>query len=221
MKVAQLRGLLETYAATLTRADAAPTSAILLELTSALSPAGAHTTAKFLDTLKKAGPSISGGSGATLGDCVPCIEGLAKLLDEAGAKKATLAAVNMLLDLLRDNARSLISGLESTIQSTVASASRAKPKRGAPTVDTGELIEAYLAKLDAALGHDATFRAVYNELCADKRIGKSDAVGIASRFFAPIAPSTSRPKALLKVLERHEKLMESRSASSTIGGRAA
>jgi len=44
-------------------------------------------------------------------------------------------------------------------------------------------------------------------------------VELASRFLAPIAKSTSRPKALRRVLYRHEKLLESRAASASIAAR--
>ena len=88
-------------------------------------------------------------------------------------------------------------------------------------MDTKELIESYLQKLEAALGNEGMFRIVYRELSADKRADREAVIEIASRFFETTPASTSRPKALQKILHRHEKLMESRGASSSIGGKAA
>ncbi len=82
-----------------------------------------------------------------------------------------------------------------------------------------ELVEAYLAKLEKALGDEKQFPLVYEALTADKSVAQPEAVELASRFLAPIAKSTSRPKALRRVLYRHEKLLESRAASASIAAR--
>ena len=110
---------------------------------------------------------------------------------------------------------------DSAVERVVASASRGRSKSGAPTVDTKELIESYLQKLEAALGNEGMFRIAYRELSADKRADREAVIEIATRFYEPTPASTSRPKALQKILHRHEKLMESRGASSAIGGKAA
>ena len=82
-----------------------------------------------------------------------------------------------------------------------------------------KLVETYLGRREQALGNEREFPLVYHALTADKRIGQSEAVELASRFLAPIAKSASRPKALRRVLCRHEKLMESRAAPASIGAR--
>ena len=88
-------------------------------------------------------------------------------------------------------------------------------------MDTKQLVESYLHRLETALGNDGLFRAVYLELCADRNITKVEAIEIASRFFEPMAQSATRPKALQKILYRHEKLLDSRDASKSIGGHKA
>ena len=46
-------------------------------------------------------------------------------------------------------------------------------------------------------------------------------VVIADRFMGPVPASTSRPKALQRVLFRHRKLMGFSAGSESIGGKAA
>jgi hypothetical protein len=62
---------------------------------------------------------------------------------------------------------------------------------------------------------------IYRELKDDPRIRKQEAVQIADRFMGPVPPSTSRPKALQRILFRHRKLMGFESGSASIGGKAA
>jgi hypothetical protein len=80
-------------------------------------------------------------------------------------------------------------------------------------------VETYLAELEKALGDEKKFRPLYEALLGDKRVGQAEAVELSSRFLGPIAKSTSRPKALRRVLYRHEKLLESRAASASIAAR--
>jgi hypothetical protein len=82
-----------------------------------------------------------------------------------------------------------------------------------------KLVESYLKRLQAALGNEEMFRSLYSEPKADKRVEKAEAIQIASRSVTPMAPSTTRTKALQKVLWRHERLLEGRAASASIGGK--
>jgi hypothetical protein len=82
-----------------------------------------------------------------------------------------------------------------------------------------QLVDEYLDRLEKVLGDEQQFPLVYKSLTADKRVAQPEAVELASRFLAPIAKSTSRPKALRRVLYRHEKLLESRAASASIAAR--
>jgi hypothetical protein len=80
-----------------------------------------------------------------------------------------------------------------------------------------EVVADYVKRLNDTFRDPDQFPAVMKELEADPRVTQAEAVQIASEFYAPIAGSTSRPKALQHAMKRHEKLMESRKASGTIG----
>ena len=83
------------------------------------------------------------------------------------------------------------------------------------------LIDNYVSRLEAALGNNAGFMALYRELDNDAQVTKAEAVLIANRFMGPVAASTSRLKALQRVLFRHRKLMGFTTGSESIGGKAA
>ena len=143
------------------------------------------------------------------------IADLVDLLKLAAAKKALIEDLTLLLDLCTKLNDTSLTAFESHVVSAF------QIELGAANVDRLNVIDCYLARLEASLGDDAAFRAVYSELCADKRITQADVVSIASRFLSPIASSTSRPKALKHILKRHEKLLDHRNAASVIGSRAA
>ena len=71
-----------------------------------------------------------------------------------------------------------------------------------------KLVAIYLGNLEQTLEDANRFPELYRNIVADKRIGQPEAVELASRFLDPIAKSTSRPKALRRLLYRHEKMME-------------
>ena len=83
------------------------------------------------------------------------------------------------------------------------------------------VVDSYLKRLLSALGKDEEFMQIYRELQDDKAVTKHEAVAIADRFMGPVPPSTSRPKALQRILFRHRKLMGFESGSASIGGKAA
>jgi len=190
-------------------------------LANAIGKGGSQTVAKFLGAVENANVEPISGSVPSLGELVPPVEKLMALLMEAGAKKLVLTDLGLLLDLLRRFSEVSLAEFESRALRSVASASRPRAAPGAPPVDKRQLVETYLRRLEAALGNDGLFRAVYRELSADKNITKIEAIEIASRFFEPMAQSATRPKALKKILSRHEKLLDSRDASKSIGGQAA
>jgi hypothetical protein len=99
----------------------------------------------------------------------------------------------------------------------VVSASKRK-KAGAAPVDQ-MLVSDYLRRLDAALGKDDEFLQMYRQLQDDDRVTKTEAVEIANRFMGPVPASTSRTKALERILYRHRKLMNFNSGSASIGGK--
>lgn len=221
MQAAQLKQLLGKQAAMLQSADAGGACNLIERLATAVGRGEQQSVAKFLASVEKAGLSSTTVGTPMLGTVEPMLKGLVELFSEAGVKKTVVADVELVLDLVHRHSEVSVVEFESVVERVVASASRGKGKSGAAPVDMKELIEVYLQKLETALGDEGKFRTVYRELSADKRADRDTVIEIATRFYEPTPASTTRPKALLKILLRHEKLMESRGASSTIGGKAA
>lgn len=221
MQASQLKTLIETYGAALATSGASEAGCRIALLADAIGKGGTQAVAKFLSAIEKAGLELISGTGTQLGDVAPPVEKLVAILVEAGAKKAAVTDLELLLDLLRRRSEVSLVDFDSCALRSVASASRRKADPGAPPVDTKQLVENYLQRLEAALGNDGMFRAVFRELSADKSISKVEAIEIASRFMEPMAQSATRPKALQKILYRHEKLLDSRDAAKSIGGNKA
>jgi hypothetical protein len=83
------------------------------------------------------------------------------------------------------------------------------------------LLMSYLAKLEAALGSDREFLPLYEELKSDPEIRQAEAVELASRFVARTADSTSRAKALERILKRHSALASFKLKQRAMAGKSA
>ena len=103
---------------------------------------------------------------------------------------------------------------------SVASASRRKKKRTRRQMNENVVMD-YLAKLEAALGDDELFLPVFEDLKRDRAVQQPEAVAIASRFVAPTSASTSRGRALERVLRRHQSLVSFKLKQRAMGGRSA
>ena len=221
MEAAKVKKTLWCYAGALEAAGVTSGVDGLRALERTLGEAGTISTARFVSNASTNPFSLGNDGGPPLGDLVPPVSALIELLSEAAANKKLIADLVLLLDLIRRHSEVSVKEFESKANRPVASASPRKADNGAAEMDSKYLVTDYLQRLETALGDDTLFRPLFRELCADKRITKLEAVELASLFLAPTPPSTSRPKALQRVLYRHEKLMESRAASASIGGRAA
>lgn len=104
------------------------------------------------------------------------------------------------------------------LSTRVASASRRR-RRGPADVNEA-LVSDYLRRLEMALPDASNFQLLFAELSADDRVQQAEAVALASRFLSPTSATTSRAKALAKIMERHVILMKSR-ASRKAGKSAA
>jgi hypothetical protein len=215
-----VRSVLASFANALAGSDASRGSAALQRFVGVLSAAGTVTTQKLVSSIDKTGLVRSGAAEPTLGALEPEFAALIVLLKAAGAQKPLVADVELLLGLIRRHRDASIAEFEASAVRSIASAPRRQKATDAAPVDSERLIACYVKRLQAALGNDEIFRALHGELGADRRVTKTSMVEIVSRFFVPMPAGTTRPMALRKILDRHQKLMASRAASASIGGRA-
>jgi hypothetical protein len=172
--------------------------------------------------LQTATGDMSGGQ--RIGMIVAPIDGLRNLIKDV-AKNDVIKILDSLLDMLRNRAdvpiRAFVAGVLAASAPKLKAAAKAKSnKKGAALVDN-HLVDDYVKRLEAALGDDAKFEPLLQELQSDERVAQAEAVEIASRFYGRTAKSTSRPKALERVRERHAKLMKFKRQPSTAGRSAA
>jgi hypothetical protein len=103
---------------------------------------------------------------------------------------------------------------------SVASASKKKRTRTQKVMNK-ELVDHYVARLVDALGNDRNFAAVFADLKFDQHLNLEDLVAVASKFTSPLAASSSRSKALERILTRHTNLMSVKLKQRAVGGRSA
>ena len=103
---------------------------------------------------------------------------------------------------------------------SVVSASKSQRKRARAKMNM-TLIEYYLSSLEEALGDNKAFMAIYDRLKANKDATQAEVLAIASQFMSPMPSSTSRSKALEKILARHTNLMSVKLRQRAVGGRSA
>lgn len=219
MQLGALASIIGSYADAVDSASGAKPGGVLRELKQVLERAGKGTVAEFTkkSMLLQFPPQRDGGH--KLADVVAPLGGLESFLLAISAKKELITAVKLILDVAREHSEVTIADFQEGVASSVASASNRKRAEGAAPVDQ-KLVTTYLNKLQAALGNDAAFNEVFRELSSNSRIMRIEAVELASRFLGPTPSSTSRPKALQRVFSRHQKLMESRAGSQSIGPRS-
>jgi hypothetical protein len=177
------------------------------------------TVAAFVKEAKRKTPQQHAAGGLPLGSLVPPLEKLSSLLS-GRSKKVLIKDLDSLLSLLRSNERASVRSFVAAVTEEVASASRSNRRGSAASMPTG-LVSDYLKRLETALGDDKDFKTVFEELRNDQRITQHEAVTIASNFSGRTPPSTSRQKALARIWERHQKLMDFKKRPSTAGRPAA
>jgi hypothetical protein len=62
-----------------------------------------------------------------------------------------------------------------------------------------------VSRLTQSLGKNDEFMEIYQQL---KEMPREQVVSIANEFNGPVAPSTTKPKALERILSRHRKLLD-------------
>lgn len=102
----------------------------------------------------------------------------------------------------------------------VASASKRPRRNGSQQPMNAEKIVRYVERLEQALGNDAKFLPIVDELVGEG-LTAGDLVAIASRFVSPMPASTTRQRALERILKRHQNLMSFKRKQKAVGGRSA
>ena len=213
MKLETLAGAIAAFSQALRRSNAPEHPALLDEFVKFLSGRKEANVKSFLSTAGKSRMQDSAESGVTAGELVPALNNLREF--SAGIGKRDIAAsLEEVVAFLEERPDIPLAAFGS---GNVVSASRRK-KTGAAPVDP-ILVSDYLRKLDAALGRDEEFMQLYRQLQDDDRVTKVEAVEIADRFMGPVPASTSRSKALERILYRHRKLMNFATGSASIGGK--
>jgi hypothetical protein len=87
----------------------------------------------------------------------------------------------------------------------VGRATSSRP-RSKPVACNDQVVKSYLAELNAALGDDPAFTALFDDIKRDKKVRQVEAIAIASAFVAPMPKSTAKGKALDSVRRRHQSL---------------
>jgi hypothetical protein len=226
LKVAELRSILDAFAQAL-EANKADIAAVcgLRDLCAMFSGSEAKTVAAFLKAIEQVASSASTQGSPRIASIEPVLSSLRALVNGV-AKKDLIKSLDSLLDTLRKNADVpiplFVANAASALAPKVKDESKRKgnSKKGAAPVDD-HLVDDYVKRLEAALGDDAKFEPLLEELKADHRVAQAEVVVIASRFYGRTAKSTSRPKALERIRERHVKLMKFKRQPSTSGRPAA
>lgn len=140
-----------------------------------------------------------------------------RLLAIGFASKDLNTTLDSLLAILEKNESASIPEFAASLKQSVESASLPKGKRKAAPMDSAA-VDGYVSKLEAALGDDRRFGQLLDEI---EQATSSTIVAIASKFYGRLPKGTSRAKAIARIRERHEKLMEFKGQPSTAGRSAA
>jgi hypothetical protein len=179
--------------------------------------------ASSVSDLTKRLAALSGGQSAgspslgnSLGDVARLLSVLKGFLDKI-AKGAVLADIDAVEKLLQDRASMELRAFVRSATEAVASRRPAR-KRDAPGL-RDDLVLHYKEKLEAALGDDEKFSAVYGDLRANAAIGKSEIVALAKQMTG--SSVRTRDAALKKIWNRHQSLAVFNAKSRATDGRSA
>jgi hypothetical protein len=178
----------------------------------------AHPTSSVSDLARRL--AALGGAGSmdspSLGD-VACLLSTLKGLLSKTAKSAVLADVDAVEKVLRDHASMELAAF---VRITTQAASPRRPATGrdAPGL-RDDLIVHYREKLEAALGDEEKFAAIYNDLRANTAVGKPEVIVLANQMTG--SGARTQDAALKKIWNRHKSLVMFKAKSRATGGRSA
>jgi hypothetical protein len=178
----------------------------------------AHPASSVSDlTMRIAALGAAGPAGSpSLGDVAGLLSALKGLLSKT-AKSAVLIDVEAVHKLLRDHASMEICAFAR--MATDATSPR-RPARGRDAPGLREdLVGHYKDKLEAALGDEKKFTALYNDLRANTAMGKLEITALAKQMTG--SGARTQDAALKKIWNRHQSLMLFKAKSRATGGRSA
>jgi hypothetical protein len=181
----------------------------------------AGKAATFLKVVGRMPPPTVAEDGSSAATIASALASLRALVEGVG-KNDLNKNLDSLQDTLRIYADVPISAFVASARQHVASASKPKRKgrKAAERMDQ-RLTDDYVERLESALGDDRRFGLLVDELETDSRIAQPEAAAIASRFYGRTSNGITRSKALERIRERHEKLMQFKRQPSTAGRPAA
>jgi hypothetical protein len=152
----------------------------------------------------------------SLGDVARLLSVLKSFLDKV-AKNTVLADIETIEKLLQDRTSTELRAFV-RIATDAATPRRPAGKRDAPEV-RDDVVRHYKEKLEAALGDEEKFSAVYSDLRANTAIGKPEIIALAQQMTG--GSVRARDAALKKIWNRHQSLVVFNAKSRATGGRSA
>jgi hypothetical protein len=178
----------------------------------------AHPTSSVSDlTRRLAALGVAGSLGSpSLGDVACLLSALKGFLSKT-AKSAVLTDVDAVERLLRNRAAMEL-GAFVRITTQAASPRRPTTGRDAPGL-RDDLIVYYRDKLEAALGDEEKFAAIYNDLRANTAVSKPEITALVKQMTG--SGARTQDAALKKIWNRHQSLVVFKAKSRATGGRSA
>lgn len=160
----------------------------------------------------------SGNSGApSLGDVARLLSALQGLLGKT-AKAGVVADIDSVAGLLRDRASMELGAF--VRMATEATSAKRSTKKGRAAQVRDDLVLHYQQAVEASLGEEEKFAAVYNDLASNVNMGKSELSALAKQV-AGGAAARSKADALKKISSMHQSLLTFKAKSRATGGRSA
>lgn len=84
-----------------------------------------------------------------------------------------------------------------------------------------KVVDAYVARLEAALGREAEFDVVMRDLTTDPQVRQPEAARICKLFYGDASASLSKREAIRRIRSRHDSLLDFAAKSRAQAGKSA
>jgi hypothetical protein len=215
MKCREFGGILRKFADLLDTAGA-PVARDQIAMLAAVFDA--HPTARVSDLAKRIAtlPGAECTGSPNLCDVARLLSDL-KRFAEKTAKAAVIADIGAVEKLLHERASM---GLDALVRIATEAAAPRRPTTGRDALQVRhDLVVHYKEKLEAALGDEERFAAIYNDLCENTAVGKPEIMVLAKQMTG--SGARTGDAALKKIWNRHQSLMIFKAKSRATGGRSA